>query len=98
MRIAMTGLALALLASGLSLSGLSFAADAGGPVWEKAPDRADWAKAYPMQAAQAGIAGAVQMRCSASGDGALQNCTVISETPSGQGFGRRRCRWPAAWS
>jgi TonB family protein len=82
MRIAVTGLALALLASGLS-----FAADSSGPVWDKAPDRADWAKAYPAKAAQAGMSGAVQMRCSASEAGALQDCTVISEAPIGQGFG-----------
>lgn len=87
MRIAIAGLALALLASGLSFVGTALAADAGGPVWEKAPDRGDWAKAYPTHAAQAGIAGAVQMRCSASAAGALQNCAVISETPTGQGFG-----------
>jgi TonB family protein len=87
MRSSVSGLALALMSSGLLPCGVSFAADASGPVWEKAPDRGDWAKAYPAPAAQAGISGAVQMRCSASASGALQNCTVISEAPVGQGFG-----------
>jgi TonB family protein len=87
MRSRITALALALGASGLLLSGVAFAADAGGPVWEKAPDRSDWAKAYPAQAAQAGLSGDVKMRCAATEAGLLQNCTVVSETPSGQGFG-----------
>jgi TonB family protein len=87
LRSAVAGLALAFLASGLSFPGQSSAADSGGPVWAQAPDRSDWAKAYPAHAAQAGIAGAVQMRCSASEAGALQNCAVVSESPTGQGFG-----------
>jgi TonB family protein len=87
MRSVVAGLALAFLASGLSLPGQSSAADSGGPVWAQAPDRSDWAKAYPTHAAQAGISGAVQMRCSASEAGALQNCAVVSESPGGQGFG-----------
>jgi protein TonB len=82
MRSVVAGLALAFVASGLS-----FAADSGGPDWARAPDRSDWARAYPTHAAQAGIAGAVQMHCSASEVGALQNCAVVSESPSGQGFG-----------
>lgn len=87
MRIAIAGLALALLASGLSFAGTASAADASDPVWEKAPDRADWAKAYPTQAAQAGVSGDVKMRCAATESGLLQNCAVISETPTGRGFG-----------
>ena len=87
MRSGVAGLALAFLASGLSFPAQSSAADTGGPVWAQAPDRSDWAKAYPAHAAQAGISGAVQMRCSASEAGALQNCAVVSESPSGQGFG-----------
>jgi len=87
MRNKAASLALTLIASGLLLSGRSFAADASGPVWEKAPDRADWAKAYPARAAQAGVSGDVKMRCAATEAGLLQSCTVIAETPAGQGFG-----------
>jgi TonB family protein len=87
MRIVILSLALASLASGLSFGQASFGADASDPVWAQAPDRTDWAKAYPTHAAQASISGAVQMRCSASAAGALQNCTVISEAPTGEGFG-----------
>ena len=87
MGIVIVGLALASLASGLSFAGGAVAADASDPVWAQAPDRTDWAKAYPTHAAQAGISGAVQMRCSASAAGALQNCAVVSEAPTGEGFG-----------
>jgi TonB family protein len=87
MRRVTAGLALALMASGFLFSGVAYAADASGPVWEKAPDRSDWARAYPAEAAQSGISGDVKMRCSASAAGLLQNCAIISETPTGQGFG-----------
>jgi TonB family protein len=78
------GLALALGLLGL---GAARGADLGDPVWAKAPDRADWAKAYPTAAAQAGLSGAVKMRCTATSAGLLQNCSVIAETPAGNGFG-----------
>ena len=87
MRTASLSLALALAASGLLCCEAAFAADASAPVWERAPDRADWAKAYPAKAALAGVGGEVKMRCSASAAGLLQGCAVISETPAGQGFG-----------
>lgn len=87
MRIVNKFIALALAASGLSFSEAAFAAGASGPVWEKAPDRADWAKAYPAKAAQAGLSGDVKMRCSASAAGLLEDCAVVSESPTGQGFG-----------
>lgn len=68
-------------------AGAAWAGDLSDPVWTQAPDRAEWAKAYPTDAARAGISGAVKVRCAAAPDGALQNCAVIEETPSGQGFG-----------
>jgi TonB family protein len=82
MRKLVIGLALTLFASGLS-----FAAGSSDPVWDKGPDRSDFAKAYPSHAAQAGISGAVKMRCSASEAGLLKDCAVISEAPTGEGFG-----------
>jgi TonB family protein len=82
MRAVLTALVL-----GLAGAGAAHAADLGDPVWDKAPDRADWAKAYPTAAAQAGVAGSVKMRCSAGATGALQGCAVVSESPAGQGFG-----------
>jgi hypothetical protein len=78
---------LAALVLGLAGAGVAHAADLGDPVWDKAPDRAHWAKAYPVAAAQAGVSGAVKLRCSAGATGALQSCAVVSESPAGQGFG-----------
>jgi len=74
------------LALGLLSLGAARAADLQNPVWAKAPDRADWARAYPAAAAAAGLSGAVKMRCVATSAGLLQNCTVIEETPAGNGF------------
>jgi len=46
------------LALGLFSLGAAHAGDLADPVWAKAPDRADWAKAYPAAAAAAGLSGA----------------------------------------
>ena len=75
------------LALGAAFAASASAADLSDAVWTKAPDRSDWAKAYPADAAKAGISGSAQLRCSATADGLLANCAVVSETPSGQGFG-----------
>jgi TonB family protein len=77
-------IALALM---LSAGGLARAADLDDPVWAQAPDRSDWAKAYPAEAAKAGLSGDVKLRCAAGASGQLQNCAVLQETPVGQGFG-----------
>src|SRR5579871_2515633 len=82
MRASISGLVMALVVSG-SAAG----ADLSDPVWTQAPERDAWAKAYPAQAAQARIAGSVRLRCKAAADGSLQNCSVASETPVGEGFG-----------
>src|SRR5476651_1961093 len=75
------------LAFGLFAFGAAQAADLNDPVWDRAPGQADWAKAYPAHAAQAGISGAVKMKCAATTAGLLSNCSVIQESPSGEGFG-----------
>jgi TonB family protein len=75
------------LAFGLVAFGVVQAADLNDPVWDRAPGQDDWAKAYPAHAAQAGISGAVKMKCAATADGMLSGCAVIQETPSGEGFG-----------
>ena len=76
---------LVLLALGASAA--ARAGDLGDPVWTQAPDRDAWARAYPTEAAKAGISGAVKMRCAATSDGGLQSCAVVEETPVGHGFG-----------
>jgi len=72
---------------GLCATGAAQAADLNDPVWDKAPGQDDWAKAYPAHAAQAGVSGAVKMKCAATAAGLLSNCAVIQETPTGEGFG-----------
>jgi TonB family protein len=83
----MRAIAVAALATGLALGGLAHGADLNDPIWAQAPDRSDWANAYPAQAAQAGISGDVKLRCTATAEGALSGCAVVSESPSSQGFG-----------
>lgn len=78
---------LAGLILGFCAFGAAHAGDLHDPVWDKAPAQEDWAKAYPAHAAAAGISGAVQMKCAATAAGLLSNCTVIQETPTGEGFG-----------
>jgi TonB family protein len=75
------------LAFGLVAFGAAQAADLNDPVWDRAPGQDDWAKAYPTHAAQAGISGAVKMKCAATADGLLSGCAVIQEAPTGEGFG-----------
>jgi TonB family protein len=75
------------LASSLVAFGAAQAADLNDPVWDRAPGQDDWAKAYPAHAAQAGISGAVKMKCAATADGMLSGCAVIQEAPTGEGFG-----------
>src|SRR5580692_1228994 len=72
---------------GLCAFGAAQAADLNDPVWDKAPAQEDWAKAYPVHAAQAGISGAVKIKCAATSAGLLSDCSVIQETPTGEGFG-----------
>lgn len=79
--------AVAALVLGFSLGAVARADDLSDPVWVKAPDRSDWARAYPAQAAQAGLSGSAQVRCAATSAGALENCAVVVETPTGAGFG-----------
>ena len=79
--------AIAGLIFGLCAFGAAQAADLNDPVWERAPGQDDWAKVYPAHAAQAGISGAVRMKCAATSAGLLANCAVIQETPTGEGFG-----------
>jgi TonB family protein len=79
--------AIAGLILGLCAFGATQAADLNDPVWDRAPAQDDWAKAYPAHAAQAGISGAVEMKCAATSAGLLSDCSVIQEAPTGEGFG-----------
>ena len=57
------------------------------PVWVEAPDAQQMAAAYPTKAMAAGQGGRAQIRCTATADGALADCRLVSEEPVGEGFG-----------
>jgi TonB family protein len=58
------------------------------PDWLAEPSFQDLAKAYPPEALKQGVNGRTQISCSVEADGRLSACAVISETPSGMGFGQ----------
>jgi protein TonB len=43
---------------------------------------------YPELAQKLGVEGDVTMACTATADGRLTSCTILSETPPGYGFGQ----------
>ncbi|MDO1559218.1 TonB family protein [Brevundimonas sp. 2R-24] len=57
------------------------------PDWVRRPSEDDLASVFPARALAEGVSGQAVIRCSVSADGALQNCTVIEESPTGYGFG-----------
>jgi hypothetical protein len=57
------------------------------PVWIGAPTYEQVVSAYPMGARKSKTPGHVALRCQFGGGGRLHGCDVISELPSGQGFG-----------
>jgi protein TonB len=58
------------------------------PRWASRPTAAQMDRAYPSRAIANGLAGSAQMNCLVSASGTLSNCSIVSETPRGQGFGR----------
>jgi TonB family protein len=80
----------AIITAGALLVVLASAAradDLSDPVWAKAPGFDAWVKAYPAQAAQAGLSGTAHLRCAATIDGLLEKCAILDEAPGGHGFG-----------
>jgi protein TonB len=58
------------------------------PVWLSQPSDDELAQRYPARARRAGRRGAAQIECIVGAEGGLSACAVISEQPSGQGFGQ----------
>ena len=58
------------------------------PRWASQPSAAQMEQAFPRRALSQGVSGSASMNCLVSASGALSNCSVASETPRGQGFGR----------
>jgi TonB family protein len=86
----------------LALSGLWFAAPASaaapsatprtakaitGPDWLRRPSADDISRYYPPAARDHDISGHVRVQCRLANDGVLTDCVVLSETPTGYGFG-----------
>ena len=58
------------------------------PQWIRQPSAAQMERAYPSRAAEAGISGRAVLSCSVQANGDVSGCSVASETPQGEGFGR----------
>lgn len=59
----------------------------GKPEWASLPAQVDVARLYPPAARKARVGGRASMNCLVGAGGRLEQCTLVSETPAGQGFG-----------
>lgn len=55
--------------------------------WLKQPSADDMARYYPDNAQRRGVSGAATLNCLVAVNGAVHDCTVLSETPIDEGFG-----------
>ena len=58
------------------------------PRWASQPSAAQMERVFPRRALTEGVSGSALMDCLVSASGSLSQCSVASETPRGQGFGR----------
>jgi TonB family protein len=58
------------------------------PDWERTPTAFELAQAFPRKAVDKNINGAAVMQCAVTPQGALEECTIVEETPAGSGFGQ----------
>ncbi|MGX1587791.1 TonB family protein [Brevundimonas diminuta] len=58
------------------------------PDWVRKPTADQLMRAYPSAAEARGIGGVAELSCLVRVDGSLTGCSVTSETPGNQGFGR----------
>ncbi|WP_292036899.1 MULTISPECIES: TonB family protein [unclassified Brevundimonas] len=58
------------------------------PDWVRKPTGEQMMRAYPSAAAARGVSGVANLTCLVKVDGTLTGCSVASETPGNQGFGR----------
>ena len=57
------------------------------PDWLRKPTAQEFANAYPAHAARHRISGAAEIHCAVNLHGLLEQCTVVAESPPGEGFG-----------
>ncbi|MFS0710107.1 energy transducer TonB family protein [Brevundimonas phoenicis] len=58
------------------------------PDWVRKPTADQLMRAYPSAAEARGVGGVAELSCLVRVDGSLTGCSVTSETPGNQGFGR----------
>lgn len=58
------------------------------PDWVRKPTAEQMMRAYPTVAEARGVSGVAELSCLVRVDGSLTGCSVASETPGNQGFGR----------
>lgn len=58
------------------------------PDWVRKPSGEQMMRAYPANAEARGVSGVANLSCLVKVDGTLTGCSVASETPGNQGFGR----------
>lgn len=58
------------------------------PQWVRQPTAAQMQRAYPQGAATDGTSGRVVLNCRLTAGGEVTACSIASETPAGEGFGR----------
>jgi protein TonB len=58
------------------------------PDWVRRPTADQMMRAYPSAAEARGVSGVATLSCLVKVDGSLTGCSVASETPGNQGFGR----------
>ncbi|PIB91345.1 energy transducer TonB [Caulobacter sp. FWC2] len=57
------------------------------PNWLKLPSADDMARYYPESAQRRGLSGSATLNCVVAINGAVRDCSVLSETPADEGFG-----------
>lgn len=62
------------------------------PNWLARPGAREYARFYPDSALRREVGGQATLACSVSAAGTLSGCSVASETPAGEGFGKAALR------
>lgn len=71
----------------LLLSGVAAAAEQPVVPDSRLTEPVPWLRYFPAEARRAQVEGRVQVDCTVADGGRLRDCTVVSETPEGYGFG-----------
>ena len=64
----------------------------GAPNWLARPGAREFARFYPDSALRRDIGGQATLACTVSATGTLSGCSIVGETPEGEGFGKAALR------